>query len=106
VKENFLKMTKPGLLVSARLFCDKRDRMSQIELDMLYGVRLLCPPSYSGIRIMASNLARKTGCRVKRWKRLNRPDKIKNKTIYIPEAYRIGNVIYAHPTIINRLNKA
>jgi hypothetical protein len=101
VKENFLKMTKPGLLVSARLFCDKRDRMSQIELDMLYGVR-----TYSGIRIIASNLARKTGCRVKRWKRLNRPDKIKNKTIYIPEAYRIGNVIYAHPTIINRLNKA
>lgn len=75
--------------------------MSQIELDMLYGVRTL-----NGVRVVQSNLARQTVYRVKKWKRLNRPDKTKTKAVYTPTAYMVGGVVYAHQRIIERLKSS
>jgi len=69
--------------------------MSEIELDALYGIRT----PFSGIPVRFTDLACRTIHRVKRWKRLNRPSKIKSKAVVVPSAYSFGGTIYAHPAL-------
>ena len=73
--------------------------MSSIELDIFYGIR-----TFSSIPVIWTDLAKKTIYKLKRWKRLNRPDQTRTKIIDIPMAYQFEGKIYAHPKFVKTLN--
>ena len=58
---------------------------------------------YNGVPVFSSDLAEKSIEKIKRFKRLNRPDKLKIKIIHVPCLFRVSNRIYIHPKLIKKL---
>ena len=58
---------------------------------------------YNGVRVFSSNLAERSIEKQKRFRRLNRPDKVKTKTVRVPCAFQAFGNIYMHPKLIEKL---
>jgi len=60
--------------------------------------------TYNGYRVIPSSIAENSIVKQKRFRRLNRPDKVKTKTVRVPGAFLAFGTIYMHPKLIAKLN--
>ena len=59
--------------------------------------------AYNGVWVFSSTLAKNSIEKKKRFRRLNRPDKVKTKTVRVPGAFKVNDTIYMHPKLIEKL---